>query len=184
VTVPSGSPGFTKVGEVELVRAKLFRVVRATFAGPDGGEFERHVVHHPGAVAVLPLHDDGSVTLVRQYRAALDAELLEVPAGTRDVDGEDPQLTAERELAEEAGLAAGRVEHLVTFFNAPGISDESIVLFLAQDLTEVGHDRQSEEEHAMTVERIPLATALEMVGDGRITDAKTIIGLTLAARRE
>jgi ADP-ribose pyrophosphatase len=100
------------------------------------------------------------------------------------VDGEDPQLTAERELAEEAGLAAGRVEHLVTFFNAPGISDESIVLYLAQDLTEVGHDRQSEEEHAMTVERIPLATALAMVDDGQITDAKTIIGLTLAARRE
>ena len=176
-------PGFTKVGEVELVASKVFRVVRSTFRGPDGGEFERTVLHHPGAVAVVPLHDDRTVTMVRQYRVALETELLELPAGTRDVEGEDERLTAERELAEEAGLAAASVEHLVTFYNAPGISDETITLFLAEHLTEVAHDRQSEEEHAMTVERIPLDDALRMVEDGEITDAKTIIGLTLAARR-
>ena len=174
--------GFSKVGEVELVAAKVFRLVRSTFRGPDGGEFERHIIHHPGAVAAVPLHDDGTVTLVRQYRVALERDLLEVPAGTRDVEGEDERVTAERELAEEAGLAAASVEHLVTFYNAPGISDETISLFLARHLTEVGYDRQSEEEHAMTVERIPLDVALEMIEDGGITDAKTIIGLTLAAR--
>jgi len=175
---------FTKLGEVELVSSKVFRVVRSTFRGPDGGEFERHIVHHPGAVAVVPLHDDGSVSLVRQYRVALEHELLELPAGTRDVDGEAERLTAERELAEEAGLAADSVEHLITFHNAPGMSDETIALFLARHLHDVDHDRQSEEEHAMTVERIPLTDALAMIEDGRITDAKTIIGLTLAARRE
>ena len=175
--------GFSKLGEVELFAGKVFRLVRSRFQGPDGGEFERHILHHPGAVAVVPLHDDGTVTLVRQYRVALEHDLLELPAGTRDVEGEDERSTAERELAEEAGLAAGSVEHLITFFNAPGISDEAISLFLARHLTEVGHDRQSEEEHAMTVESFPLEVALEMIEDGRITDAKTIIGLTLAARR-
>lgn len=176
------SGSFTKLGEEELVRSKVFRVVRSRFAGP-GGEFERTIVHHPGAVAVVPLHDDGTVSLVRQYRVALEGELLEVPAGTCDVAGEDVRATAERELAEEAGLAAGRVEHLATFHNAPGMSDERIVVFLARDLRAVPHDRQSAEEHEMTVERIPLAEALAMAADGRLTDAKTIIGLTLTERR-
>ena len=121
---------------------------------------------------------------MRQYRVALEHELLELPAGTRDVDGEDERLTAERELAEEAGLAAGthRAPHHLPQ-RARACTDETIALFLARELTEVDHDRQSEEEHAMTVERIPLDDALAMVEDGRITDAKTIIGLTLAARR-
>ena len=174
--------GFRKLGEVELVKAKVFRLVRSTFEGPDGGRFERHIVHHPGAVAVVPMHDDGTVSLVRQFRPALEDDLLEVPAGTRDVDGEDAAVTAQRELVEEAGLTAGSMEHLTTFYNAPGISDETITLFLARDLADCEHDRQSEEEHAMTVQRIPLDEALAMVEDGRITDAKTIIGLTLTAR--
>lgn len=178
----SAGAGFTKLGEEELVRSKVFRVVRSRFRGPDGDEFERHVIHHPGAVAVVPLHDDGTVTLVRQYRVALEEDLLEIPAGTRDVEGEDERLTAERELAEEAGLAAGRVDHLTTFHNAPGMSDEAVAIFLARDLREVAHDRQSVEEHAMTVERVSLEEALVMIEDGRITDAKTIIGLTLTAR--
>jgi ADP-ribose pyrophosphatase len=177
------SAAFTKLAEVELVSSPFFRVVRSRFADADGGEFERTIVQHPGAVAVVPLHDDGTVSLVRQYRPALEAELLELPAGTRDVAGEDEAATAARELAEEAGLAAGRMEHLTTFFNAPGMSDEAISLFLARDLYEVPHDRQSVEEHAMTVERLPLAELLEMVADGRLTDAKTMIGLALTARR-
>jgi 8-oxo-dGTP pyrophosphatase MutT (NUDIX family) len=174
---------FTKLGEVELVRSRVFRVVQSTFADGAGMEFERTIVRHPGAVAVVPLHDDGTVSLVRQFRAALDGDLLELPAGIRDVPGEDEQLTAERELAEEAGLSAGRMEHLTTFHNAPGMSDETISLFLARDLRDVPHDRQSVEEHAMTVERLPLDVLLEMAADGGLTDAKTIIGLVLAARR-
>ncbi len=174
---------FTKLGEVELVRSKVFRVVQSTFADEAGGEFERAIVRHPGAVAVVPLHDDGTVSLVRQFRAALECDLLELPAGIRDVPGEDEQLTAERELVEEAGLSAGRMEHLTTFHSAPGMSDETITLFLAHDLREVPHDRQSVEEHAMTVERLPLDVLLDMAAEGTLTDAKTIIGLALAARR-
>jgi ADP-ribose pyrophosphatase len=174
---------FTKLGEVELVRSHVFQVVRTTFADDAGDEFERTIVRHPGAVAVVPLHDDGTVTLVRQYRPALDATLLELPAGTRDVPGEPEAVTAARELAEEAGLSAGRMDELTTVHNAPGMSDETIALFLARDLGVVPHDRQSVEEHAMTVERTPLAVLLDMVAEGALTDAKTIIGLTLTARR-
>lgn len=175
--------GFTKLGEEERARGHTFTVVKARFRGPDGAEFERDVIHHPGAVAVVPWHDDGTLTLVRQYRAPLDQELLELPAGVCDVHGESDQRTAERELAEEAGLVASSVESLVTIHNAPGMSDERISLFVARGLVVVPHDRQGEEEAAMTVERVALSDALAMIDDGRITDAKTIIGILLSARR-
>ncbi len=174
---------FTKVAETEVHRGFRFSVREVRFRAPDGTEFERDVVHHPGAVAVVPLHDDGTVTLVRQFRAALDADLLELPAGLRDVDGEADARTAERELVEEAGLAADRLEHLVTFHNSPGYCDETVGVFLATGLRPVADDRQGVEEQHMIVERVSLEVALDMVRDGRITDAKTIIGLTLTAGR-
>ena len=151
--------------------------------GPGGEHHVREMVHHPGAVGVVPLHDDGAITLVRQYRAALDADVWEIPAGLRDVAGEPTELTASRELVEEAGLQAGHLEHLVTFHNSPGFSDEAVVVYLATDLTEVPVDRQSPEEEHMTLTRISLAEGLAMVDDGRITDAKTVIGLLALARR-
>lgn len=175
---------FAKLGEQEIATGFRFTVVRGRFRAPDGEEFERDVVHHPGAVAVVPLHDDGSVTLVRQYRASLDHDLLEVPAGLRDVDGEPDELTAARELQEEAGLAADRLERLVGFHNSPGFCDEHVTIFLATGLRSVPDDRQGTEEELMTLERIPLAEAVAMVADGRITDAKTIIGLLLARDRD
>ena len=174
---------FTKLGEDELDRAFHFNVVRAHYRSPTGEEFSRDIVHHPGAVAVVPLHDDGTVTLVRQFRAALERELLELPAGLRDVAGEADEDTAARELVEEAGLAAGSLEHLVSFVNSPGFCDEDVAVFLATELSDVPHDRQGTEEHAMTLERLPLEEAIDLVTSGEITDAKTIIGLTLAARR-
>jgi ADP-ribose pyrophosphatase len=99
------------------------------------------------------------------------------------VDEQDAQVTAERELVEEAGLAAGHLEHLVTFNNAPGMSDEVISVFLATGLRDVDHDRQSVEEHAMTVERLGLDDALALIETGELMDAKTIIGLTAVAAR-
>ena len=176
--------GFRKVAETEHHRGWRFSVGRVVFAAPDGEEFERDVLRHPGAVGVIPLHDDGTVTLVRQFRAALDDDLLEVPAGIRDVAGEDDAVTAARELVEEAGLSAGHLERLIEFHNSPGFSDESVAVYLATDLTPVADDRQGIEEQAMTIERVPFEQALEWIGQGRITDAKTIIGLqALALRR-
>ncbi len=101
-------------------------------------EFERDVVHHPGAVSVVPIIDGGAsghqVILVRQYRAAIDAELLEIVAGKRDVAGEPPEVTARRELAEEVGMVAGRMELLAEFYNSPGFCDEHSCVFLGLDL--------------------------------------------------
>lgn len=176
-------PPFELVSEEEIAQGFRFTVGRATYRAPDGTTFERHVLHHPGAVGVIPLHDDDSVTLVRQYRGALECELVEVPAGIRDVEGEDDATTAARELVEEAGLEAGRLELLARFHNSPGFSDESVALYLATDLRPVPHDPQGIEEHAMSIERVPLAEALADIDAGRITDAKTVIGLLTLARR-
>ena len=183
MTGTPASPGFTNLGEEVLVAGRVVSFNRVRVRAPDGHEFEREILRHPGVVTIVPLHDDGTVTLVRQHRVALEQEMLELPAGTRDVEGEPPAVAAARELAEEAGLAAARLDEMLTYFAAPGGTDESIVLFLARHLDEVPTDRQGPEEHAMTIERIPLEVALQMVDDGKITDAKTIIGLLLTARR-
>jgi 8-oxo-dGTP pyrophosphatase MutT (NUDIX family) len=181
--VTTGSTAFTKVDEQLLAQGFRFTVARARYRAPDGTEFERDVVHHPGAVGVLPLHDDGTITLVRQYRAALEQDLLELPAGIRDVHGEDDATTASRELVEEAGLEAGKVELLARFHNSPGFSDENVSIYLATELREVAHDRQGIEEQAMEVVRLPLADALAMIDAGDITDAKTLVGVAALSRR-
>lgn len=176
-------PPFRKVHEEVLAEGFRFTVARVRYETDGGDTFERDVIHHPGAVGVVPLHDDGTVTLVRQHRAALGVDLLEIPAGLRDVEGEDDATTAARELVEEAGLAAGRVERLAGFHNSAGFSDEQVAIYLATDLTEVDDDRQGPEEQAMTVERVPLDVAIGWIDDGTITDAKTVIGLGAVARR-
>jgi ADP-ribose pyrophosphatase len=158
-------------------------VAIAEVEGPDGDRFEREIIHHPGAVGVMPLHDDRTVTLVHQYRVAIGSDMWEIPAGLRDVADEPTADTARRELAEEAGLRAGRIEHLVTFHNSAGFSDESVVVYLATELADVADDRQGIEEQHMRVERMTLDDAFAMVDDGRITDAKTMIALLTLARR-
>ena len=173
-------PGFRKGPEHELHRGRIIRLVEGTFTAPDGEELVRDVVHHPGAVSVVPLHDDGRVTLIRQYRAAVDEDLLEIPAGLRDVDDEALEVTAQRELAEEVGLRAGRLEKLCEFYNSAGFSDELSHVFLGTELTEVDHGRDSVEERHATIEVIALTDAPALIADARIRDAKTIIGLSLA----
>jgi ADP-ribose pyrophosphatase len=174
---------FEPVSEEQIAEGFRFTVARATFRAADGTTFERHVIHHPGAVGVIPLHDDGTVTLVTQYRAALDRDLIEVPAGIRDVEGEDDATTAARELVEEAGLEAGHLEYLTSYNNSPGFPDEQVALYLATDLREVPHDPQGIEEQSMTLARIPLDDALAQIDAGAITDAKTVIGLLTLDRR-
>jgi ADP-ribose pyrophosphatase len=172
-------PSFRKLGETEAYRSSLIRVALARFEGPDGAQFERDIVHHPGAVVVVPLTAARTVLLVRQFRAAVDADLLEIPAGKRDVHGEPTEVTAARELAEEVGRHASRLDLLARFYNSPGFSDELSWLYLAQDLTEVPQHRQGAEEQHMTVEEVPLAAVPAMIKAGQIVDAKSIIGLCL-----
>jgi ADP-ribose pyrophosphatase len=175
--------GFRRVGEETVHDGHIIRVVVGTYEGPDGDTFTRDVIRHPGAVAVLPLHDDGTVTLVRQYRAPIEDQLLEIPAGVRDVDDEPTEVTAARELAEEVGLEAHSLEHLVSFHNAPGMSDEVVEVFVASGLREIEAAAQGPEEEAMSIERHHLDDLAEMIADGRLTDAKTVIAVALVRAR-
>ena len=171
---------FEKVDERLIHEGAIIDLAVGTFRGPDGDTFERDIVHHPGAVSVVAVDDRGRVPLVRQYRAALDVELLEIPAGKLDVSGEPPEDCARRELAEEVGLAASRWELLCEFHNSPGFRDERHRVYLAQGLSEVAHDRQGVEESALSIEWVALADAVSLAREGEVKDAKTVIGLLLA----
>ena len=177
----SGGSGFRKVSERQVHAGRVVRLTESVFATPDGGTMKRDVVHHRGAVAVVALDGD-EVVLLRQYRTPVEGELLEIPAGTRDVAGEDPAGTARRELAEEAGLACSSLHELGSFFNSPGFCDELSHVFLATGLSSVPREPDGVEEEWMTVERFGLDEAVEMIHTGEIRDAKTIIGLLLTLR--
>jgi ADP-ribose pyrophosphatase len=160
----------------------VITVADGSFTGPDGSTFRRDIVHHPGAVSIVPVIGEDAI-LVRQYRAAIDDLLLEIPAGKRDVGGESPEEVAHREVVEEIGMRAGRLELLARFYNSPGFCDEDSWVFLGTDLTEAAVDPQHVEEQHMTIERVPLADVPALIEAGELRDAKTIIGLTLARIR-
>ena len=150
----------------------------------EGERFTRLVVRHPGAAVVVAVEPDREhVVLVRQYRAAADRELLEVVAGKRDVEGEPPETTASREMHEEIGRRPGRLVKLCEFFNSPGFSDEYTHLYVALDIEKLDAPAAvNAEERALTVERVRLDEVDDLIADGRIVDAKRIIGLPLAQR--
>ncbi len=175
--------GFRLIGTEEIYRSHVFEVHKLRFATPDGSEMVRDVVRHPGAVAVVPLLGTDEVVLLRQFRAPFDASVLEIPAGKLDVEGEDPAVAARRELAEEVGLHAENLEHLVRFHNSVGFTDEESRVFLATGLTEVPRDRKGPEEEAMVEVRMPLAEVPGAIASGEITDAKTVIGLMATLER-
>lgn len=170
---------FRVIERTTVCEAGFLTVERRRVAGPDE-EFDRHVVLHPGAVVVVPVDAGGHALLVRQYRVAAGAELLEVPAGKRDVVGEPPEVTAARELEEEVGRRAGRFRLLCEFFNSPGFTDEYTHVFLATELVECARAAVSAEEAAMTVESVALADVETLIASRELVDAKSIIGLLLA----
>ena len=144
-----------------------------------GRRATREVVEHPGAVAVLAW-DGERLAAVRQWRQAAGAELLEIPAGTLE-PGESPLATAQRELAEECGLTATRWEEGPAFYTAPGFSTELLTLFLATDLAPV--DATPPEDEALERSWLTLPDALAAIDDGRIRDAKSLVGILWLARR-
>lgn len=176
---------FRKVGERPLFDGGFVHVALATFEGPDGSTFDREVVRHRGAVAVVALTADGRrAVLVRQFRPSIEADLLEIPAGMRDVDGEPPEDTARRELEEEAGLrAVGPLEHLTTYVVAVGMTDEELVIYLCRETEPCAARPQSAEEELMEVVEVALDDVPAMIADGRLRDGKTIVGLLLARDR-
>lgn len=156
-----------------------------TLRMPDGSTATREIVDHPGAVAIVALDADDRIVLVNQYRPALGRRLDELPAGLLDVDGEPPLTAARRELAEEAGLAAGQWQVLVDLNSSPGFSDEAIRIYLARDLHDTGEPdgfSAEHEEESMTVTRVPLAQAVRRVFAGEITNAAAVAGVLAVAQ--
>lgn len=174
--------GFRCLGEEVRYRGPFLTVVGATFEAPDGEQFDREFLRHPGAVAVVPLTGDGRCAyLVRQFRAALGREILEIPAGLLDVAGEAPEVAASRELEEEIGRrVVGDLEPLVEYFPSAGMADHRVQLYLCRTSEACDARPHGPEEDQMTVELVRLDDTPAMVADGRIVDGKTIVGLLLA----
>ncbi len=165
-------------GGHEVFAGRLLRVRVDEVRLPSGRTSTREVVEHRGAVAIVPVTADGQVLLVRQYRHAAGETLLELPAGTRE-PGEDPAETARRELAEEIGYAAGTLTELVTYLSSAGYSTERITLFRADGCTPIEGAAVDATDEGIELVPVPLAEvpALLAPGDGRVGDAKTLIGL-------
>jgi ADP-ribose pyrophosphatase len=147
---------------------------------PNGEQAELALLEHPGAAAVVPFADERTVLLLRQFRYAAGGTIWEVPAGKLDA-GEDPEVCARRELLEETGMTAGRLERTGEIWTTPGFTDERIVLFAAWELSpgEVAH----EPHEVISIEAVGLQAALAMIDRGEIRDAKTLAALYHAARR-
>ncbi len=143
----------------------------------DGVEYQREVVVHRGSAVIVPLFDDGTVALVRQYRHPADDYLLEVPAGSLEA-GEDPLTAARRELEEEIGVTAANLEKIAEFYVSPGFLTEKMHIFLATSLTPTTQNLEPDE--LIQIERIPLTQAAHLARTGQIQDAKTIVGLLTA----
>jgi len=180
--VTSGKSEETRLlARTVLYQGKVFDLIVDRVELPSGTEGVREIAHHPGGAVVVPLFSDGTVLLVEQLRYPLGERLLELPAGKLDPP-ERPQEAAARELEEETGYRAGRLTPVLSFYTTPGFCDEELHLFLAHDLEalEAGPHRQ-EGESTMTLHRMTLHDALELVERGRIKDAKTILGLLFSS---
>jgi ADP-ribose pyrophosphatase len=172
-----------KVGSRRVHSGRIISVDVDQVRFPNGTVGELEMVRHPGASAVVPFltdpaGDDPQLLLIRQYRYAANGFLYEIPAGRLD-PGEDPEACARRELREETGCTARRVEHMYTFYTTPGFTDEKIHLFLAVGLERGATAHESDE--FLEVETMTLSRALELVRAGDIRDGKTTVGILYAA---
>lgn len=141
------------------------------------GESMREIIEHGGGAVIVPVKDDGSVVMVRQYRKAAGRVMLELPAGKRD-DGEDPETTAARELREETGYSAGKITFLSRMYTSPGYTEEVLYLYLAENLTP--GDTDFDENEAIDIVEFTLDEAVDMVLSGKIEDGKTQAAILMA----
>jgi 8-oxo-dGTP pyrophosphatase MutT (NUDIX family) len=175
-----GDHDFETVDSETLYVGKIFALRADEVQMPGGRTARREVVEHFGAVAIVALDDDRNVVLVHQYRHPVGRRLWELPAGLLDMGEELPHLTAARELEEEAGLAAEQWRVLVDVVSAPGFSDESVRIYLATGLSDVGRPEAHDEEADLTVQRVPLADAVQMVFAGEIVNSLAVAGILAA----
>ncbi len=183
----SDPTGFRRISESKVHQGYIWHVVTAEYEAPDGTKFTRDIVRSPGAVGVVPLvldtEGNASVVLVAQYRPAYEQVVIEIPAGMRDMEGEDTAQVARRELIEEAGLAAGELVLLGEIYPSTGMTDAVTSLYLATNCTPTATDRQGPEEDHMEILHVPLIDALAMIDSGEIRDAKTVSALLMTDRR-
>jgi len=160
-----------------LLQGRAFRIRRDHLKTPDGRETRLDIIEHGGSVILVPLDENGNLLFVRQYRHAAGMDLLELPAGTLEA-GEDPAVCAARELREETGFAADKIEKIGDFYLAPGYSTEFMHVYLAQNLR---HDPlEADADEFLSVEKIPVAEAFQMAEKGKMPDAKSLAALLLA----
>lgn len=164
----------------EIFKGRIIKVRVDTVELPDGRESTREIVEHNGAVAIIALDEHQQLKMVRQYRKPVEKALLEIPAGTME-PGEDPLDCARRELEEETGFKAEQWEKIVSYYSAPGFSDEELHVYLAQGL-HAGIAKPDGDEFLELVE-LPLAQAYDMIFQGQINDGKSIIGIQYAYHR-
>lgn len=162
---------------------RFFEVFVERFRRANGTEVEREIVRHPGAVAVVPVREDGSILMVRQGRAAVADHLLELPAGKLEAD-EDPWECARRELLEETGYGCAHLELLSAYFSTPGFSDERVHVFVGTELQRIQDPPDHDGDESISIEWLGGQEAMEAIFDSRIVDAKTIIGITLLRLRD
>lgn len=164
----------------EIFKGRVLNISLETITLPNGNDVDLEIIRHPGGACALPLHDDGDVSLVRQYRHPAGDILWEIPAG-RIEDGEDPEYCAGRELREEAGFTAGKMEKLAEFLTTPGFCSEVLHVYLASELTSCGQNLDNDE--CLDVVKLPFTDALNMVFSGEIRDSKTMLALLLAREK-
>lgn len=163
-----------------LFESRVFNIVERKQLGRSGKILTRHIVKHPGAVAIVPILNDGNVLLIRQFRVSFQREIYEIPAGTREPN-EPPEQTAIRELIEETGYRADNIEKLHTIYTSPGVLQEELIIYLATGL-KLGQSAPEDGEKIVN-EILSWRQINQMIENNQIADAKSIVGLLLAQKK-
>lgn len=170
-------PSFELINSETLLQGRAFKIRRDHLRTPDGRTTRFEIIEHGGSVILVPVDAEGNLLFVRQYRHAAGADLLELPAGTRD--GDEPfEECAAREIREETGMEAGKLQKVGEFYLAPGYSTEFMVVYLATDLKP--NPLEADDDEFLSVEKVPVAEAVHRAERGGIPDAKSLAALLLA----